>query len=516
MKNLTLYLVLIFCVTIIGCQKDHDPISNTYEGAQNGELLKQSGSIEYVTPSGDMSGVTDADNIQNALNAVKADGGTVHLDDGNYYVSRNIFIEGFWGTLEGESMDNTIIEAVRQSALVGFVPEESSYWPNWSSLYVLPTVLQFDYSAGDVIIKDLSIQATDGSPVDPYIHPWAGSNPTTAISTFIEILGGDHNTEIKNVRMKGDAGDAIGKNVLLGIHVMLGESPTPGDFGTGDLKFKNVIAEDIGLLGLTIMRFESSDIIVENATVNNMSEGIYLGSLNNSTVKMHDIASTNVNWPVEAIRIYNSTVEISNADIELPPEGAAGIYIWQIPMGLKIIDNTITGHAWLAGVFAGGIGNATIAENTIEDFILTQSHRSGITLWNSNNSNISGNNFIDISGGAAAIGLWSGSSENNLDQNNFVKSGLPGWTTTTPDGPGAVLLDEPTYDNEVFEMKFPPSRGVPLCEMVLDFTDNHGTPEYDGNNHIHHWMPCEKIPTNALKLSSETVELPMKRMQIDR
>ena len=181
-----------------------------------------------------MSGVTDADNIQAALIAVKADGGTVHLNEVTYYVSRNIFVDGFWGTLEGESMDNTIIEAVRQSANFGFVPAESTYWPYWTGLLVVPTVLQFDYSAGDVTIKDLSIQVTNGNPADPYIHPWAGSNPTTAISTLIEILGGDHNNVIENIRLKGDAGDTRGKNVALGIHVMLGESP--GDFGTGDFE----------------------------------------------------------------------------------------------------------------------------------------------------------------------------------------------------------------------------------------------------------------------------------------
>ena len=389
MKYLSLFLILALSITI-GCQKDGDPYLKILGDAQTVEALKQSASVEYVTPSGDVSGVTDADNIQDALNAVKVDGGTVHLTNGNYYVSRNIFVEGFWGTLEGESMDNTIIEAVRRSAGDGFVPAESTYWPDWSALHVLPTVLQFDYSAGDVTIKDLSIQVTDSNPADPYIHPWGGPNPTTAISTLIEILGGDHKTVIENIRLKGEAGDARGKNVALGIHVMLGESLSSGDFGTGDLKFQNVIVENIALYGLTIMRFESSEIMIEDVTVNNISEGIYLGPFNNSTVMIHDMGFTNVIWPVDAAHIYNSTVEISNVDIALPPEGGAGLYLWDIPSGLEVTGNTITGSAGLAAAFMTSVSNATIVGNSIEDIELRQLYTAGIYLWNSHDNLISG------------------------------------------------------------------------------------------------------------------------------
>ena len=94
-------------------------------------------------------------------------------------------------------------------------------------------------------------------------------------------------------------------------------------------------------------------------------------------------------------------------------------------------------------------------------------------------------------GGAAGIEMRTGSSGNNLDHNNFVKSGFPGWTPTTPDGPGAVLLGESTVDNVVFEMMFPPVKGNALCQMIWDMTDDPMTPEYDGNNFIHHWEPCE-------------------------
>ena len=224
------------------------------------------------------------------------------------------------------------------------------------------------------------------------------------------------------------------------------------------------------------MRFESSEITIEDVTTKNILEGIYLGPFDNSTVLVNDMGSTNVIWPVDAAHIYNSTVEISNVNIALPPDGGAGLYLWDIPSGVEITGNTITGSASFAAVFMGSISNATIAGNTIEDVILVQSHRLGINLWKSHNNQISGNNFIAMSGGSAAIGLRMGSSGNNLDHNNFVKSGLPGWTPTTPYGPGAVLLDESTVDNVVFEMMFPPVKGSALCQIIWDMTDDPGTP----------------------------------------
>ncbi|NIM51747.1 MAG: hypothetical protein GTO22_21280, partial [Gemmatimonadales bacterium] len=292
--------------------------------------------------------------------------------------------------------------------------------------------------------------------VDPYLHPWlSGAPPTTAISTLIEILGGDHNTTVENVRLKGAPGDARGTNLLAGIHVMLGDAPTPGDVGTGDLTFKNVVAEDM-IYGLNVMRFEWSAIKIEDAT------------------------ATNVGTGVDVEGVFDSSVEISNAEIAVRPQGRAGIYLWVIPSGLAVTGNTVTGSPAVGAVYMNNTSNATIAGNTIKDVEVGQWWRAPMYLWRSDDNTISGNHFEAVSGGMAGIRLRAGSSGNALEQNHFVLSGLPGWTATTPYGPGAVMLDASTYGNAVFEMMFPPREGIARCQMIWDMTDDPGTTEYDG------------------------------------
>ena len=83
-----------------------------------------------VAPSGDKTGVTDADNIEAALMANPA-GGTVELTAGFFYVSRSISIEGFNGTLRGAGKNETVIEAVRRgpNPSEGFDLEDTPFGP---------------------------------------------------------------------------------------------------------------------------------------------------------------------------------------------------------------------------------------------------------------------------------------------------------------------------------------------------------------------------------------------------
>jgi hypothetical protein len=424
--------------------------------------------------------VIDADNIQDALNVVKAYGGTVHLTDGKYYVSRNIVVERFWGKLMGDGMDKTIIEAVRQSESVGFAPAESQWW---TTMPLLPTVLQFDYPVGDVAIRDLTVQVEHPNPADPYLHPWVSSTiPTTAISTLIEMLGGDHNTVFENVRFKGASGDALGTNLVVGTHVMLGEQGPIENYGIGDLRFQNVLAEDM-FYGLVVMRYESSEIKIVNARATNTLQPLYVGPA------------------------FNSSVKISNADITLPPEGRYGIWLQNIPSGLEVTGNTITGSALWYAMRLNFVSNATIVENTIKDVELGMPWSASIFLNRSHDNQISANDFEAVSGGIAGIRLRPGSSGNTLDHNHFVKSDLPGWTASSPDGPGAILLDGSTNGNAVFEMMFPSGKGIARCQMIRDMTDDPETPEYDGVNEIHNWQPCENLADREARNSELVPEL---------
>ena len=139
-----IYFILMSFLIIIACNKE-ESIYN--QDPYTDSALKAMASIEgyiMIEPSGDISGVTDANNIEQALEEAKLVGGTVYLSDGNYYTSRNIIVEGFNGTLMGESKLNTIIHAGRRTAIQGFEGSLSPYWQplGWNNKFA--NVLQLD------------------------------------------------------------------------------------------------------------------------------------------------------------------------------------------------------------------------------------------------------------------------------------------------------------------------------------------------------------------------------------
>jgi parallel beta-helix repeat protein len=451
---------LITAGLVLGCESPGTTVNEI-----TNPLLRQGGNAGFtvvVAPSGDVSGVIDANNIQDALNAVKADGGTVYLTDGDattvdhYYTSRNVVTTGFSGVLNGEGMDNTIIHAGRKSAAVGdgFEPAFAPWWNPGSAIPELATVLQFDVPSGSVTITDLSIEAKDDQPTDLTLDYYG--NPATYITTLIEILGGEHDTRIENVRLEGKEtgaeGNVRGTNVDAALHVMLGGPvPLPEGLGTGDLNVQNIEIANVGGGGVLFMRYKDG-----------------------SMIDINGVRASNVVRGIWGQAVLASSVKISNSDIATHPAGIAGIYLRNIPSGLEVTGNTVTGSARLGAVYMHTISNATIAGNTLKDVEALQGWRASIYLWTSHDNRISGNTFEGVSGGVAGIRLRAGSSGNTLGHNDFVKSGLPGWTITTPAGPGAILLDATTLSNDVVgQAKFP---GFPdptaICSQVLDLGDN--------------------------------------------
>jgi parallel beta-helix repeat protein len=449
---------------VLGCDS---PPTSVNEIA-NPLLKKDAGSTVFVSPSGDASGVIDANNIEEALNEVKVFGGTVCLTDGEYYTSRNIVVENFRGTLKGESMDNTIIHAGRKSPADGdgFVPAFNPWWASHgSAIPELATVLQFDDASGSITITDLTVEAKDDQPTDLTIDYYG--NPATYITTLIEIIGGEHDTRIENVRVEGKEtgaeGNLYGRNVDAAIHVM-----SVGYSGTKDLHVKNIeIANTIH--GFMFMDYQDG-----------------------STVSIDGVRASNVHRGIFGARVHSPSAVISNSDIVLSPNGWAGIDL-RNTSGMEVTGNTVTGSAAWGALWMRRLSNSTIVGNTIEDVEFRNWWSTSIYLWNSHDNRVSGNDFEDVSGGAAGIRINVESSGNTLDHNNFVKSGLPGWTATTPAGPGAILLYATTTGNAVFEMMLPPSEGIARCQMIWDMTDDPETTEYDGANEIHAWWPCENL-----------------------
>ena len=113
---------------------------------------------------------------------------------------------------------------------------------------------------------------------------------------------------------------------------------------------------------------------------------------------------------------------------------------------------------------------------------------------------ITNNRFENLTSNGGAIGIWNSSDGNSISQNDFRDSNLKGWTMTNPSGPGALLILGNSIDNEIHEMKFPPSEGSGniQCVMISDLSDNPSTPDYDGANSIHNWQSCENLAQRLL------------------
>ena len=453
MKTLSKFLVCACLVLFFSCSEHTEDLSEK-SGMMQETVLKSitvEGDMIYVAPSGDQSGVTDAENIENALELATASGGTVMLTDGNrstadhYYTSRNIVCSGFQGALMGENKKKTLIHAGRISEGTGFQSAFNPWW--WSSgntqTELLPIVLQLDNAVGEVLIANLSILLDDDQPTDIQLNYYG--EDATYMQSFIEILGGENHTTIRNVRLVGKQTTAFGNfnhmNVESGIHVMLGPPNEPPSM-TGSLTIEELEVENTGGDAVLFMRYsEGSEIRVDRVKAKNVKRGIYAGN------------------------VHGSSVSISNMDITVHPMGFQGIGVWGIPSGLEIMNNVIRTSNYFGIIMWQGVDNSVVYQNT----------------------------FIDIGHNWAGI-LVQGKA-NTLKGNDFRMSGLSGWSM----GTGAIVLGRISSGNLVHEMKFPNGFSNKLCEMVWDITDDPSTPYYDGLNEIHNYQSCEKQINRSLK-----------------
>ncbi len=459
---------MIMAMVLVCCNQiaDDDLPLNMEEERMGLKAMVIAGDMVYVSPSGDATGVVDADNIEAALLYVRSSGGVVFLTDGDdltidhYYTSRNIVVPEFEGTLCGEGKNKSIIHAGRQSEEIGFKGAISAWWSLTSGNPYLATVLQFDNATGDVVLKNFSILIEDEQPTD--VMPDYYGNPSTYISTFIEVLGGEHDTYVENVCLKGlkttEFGNIAGMNVSWGIHVMLG-SPVEDVNEVGRFFLKNVEAENLGDAACLFMRFASGSVI-----------------------SVDKLQAINVGQGITGMNVLDSQTTVKNTHVKIHSAGLPGMFFFNIPSGLNVIDNTIK-TPWYWGIFLHNqVNHAGIENNTFQD--LTQ-------------------NFCY--GGILVLG------ENNFIQHNdFKNSLLEGWSL----GGGAVYLTGGSSGNMIHEMKFPKLSAIKLCEMIMDMTDNSETPEYDGANEIHNYVACENANRRDLILAEKQMVSAAARRQM--
>ncbi|WP_296700601.1 right-handed parallel beta-helix repeat-containing protein [Algoriphagus sp.] len=98
-----------------------------------------------INPSGDQTGSSDADAIETALNSIPA-GGTILLESGKFYLSREIFVPGNSGTLIGRGKSETEI--------IGVGNEGTPFIGNFFFAFINPS--------GPLTISNLSLSLPEG------------------------------------------------------------------------------------------------------------------------------------------------------------------------------------------------------------------------------------------------------------------------------------------------------------------------------------------------------------------
>jgi CSLREA domain-containing protein len=192
-------------------------------------------------------------------------------------------------------------------------------------------------------------------------------------------------------------------------------------------------------------------------------------------------------------------------------------------------NNIVQGNSVSApfrdGIFLYLASENRVVGNNVSD-IMTSSPWGGILLLLSNLNTIESNKLENVRGLFGVFGIFSShnnkytrntvsnaiasngfmlltSRENEITKNDFKRIGVSGWTSDTPNGPGAIWIDGSSTNNEIFEMKFPPGKSH-ICNMIIDLTDDSGTEAYDGANTIHNWTSCEKRPSQGVTVNANS------------
>jgi len=348
-----------------------------------------------IAPSGDPTGVLDADAIEGALRAVAACDfpGTVRLEEGHFWVSRPIQVSGFDGELvgavkkikgkekKGRKKGKTIIEAVRGPGVeFGTIP--GPYWGLEEEEH--SPIFLFEDNEGSIRIADLTVQILIPNPRDTYLlHGWV---ETTSLYSFFEIVGGgDFDTAFENVLTRGGKGDYNDRNVIYGVHVM-GGGPDyngawlTGTWSNGTHEVKNCEFENIATYTYSFSFWWDSDFVVSGSSFTGVDTAI-ISQINESTdveishnkFKTHPVVST------DTIIIYGdmsaSVSEVLISKNEFRVSGQAGAINVKDPgfffnpqktLDVSIIDNKFQLHkAYWGGIWTD-LHGALIKGNKFE------------------------------------------------------------------------------------------------------------------------------------------------------
>ncbi len=339
--------------------------------------------------------VDSSDAIQNGLWNTR-DGGTLHLGQCTYYVTRTI--EARWnhhGKMQGMGKELTTIE-ILPGAKIAAVPitVEGGY-------YLSPLFLFENPESGDITLSDLSVVVTDPQPAQ-------GNDPffSNGLWTLIAVTGPDVNTRFENAGFHGAPGDFFGTNIGHGIQIynypgLNGSMTVSGcDFSSiwdsmNPFNFQQAIIDISGNtfantgFGAIVENCSGCTVRVSQNTMEQVSEnGVFI---------IHDDA---------AVPLDPSNYLVERNSIDLVSANGNGIWVLGSQLSAVVAQNKlhVESNEGAAGIFALGPENLLIANNKVDG----TGFSAILTLFASGGTIIGNNvqNFETLPWSPAAITLW--------------------------------------------------------------------------------------------------------------
>lgn len=444
-----------------------------------------------VSPSGDLTGVTDQANIKTALEAAK-NGGTVELAAGTFYLHKSIVVAEFNGTFMGSGKALTTVQTAPNTDFDLSEAEDlfRSFSPSFgASMFLFPydpssEAKTFRMSDMKIVISEPGVDA----PLDGFVdkrRPFLLNTMSVLLVTNVDALAlffeKPYNTinldaTVEHLEIQGVQDPRFRRfwdefsydkdnSIFDGIAIW---GPSTGTGVTA--KDVHVVNADIALNfssnpKAAIGGSEADGCVIENAILG-------IENFFSPTIALHnEISDTDI--AILLIDAPNNRIEANS----ISGDGFISIKTVRSPNS-NISNNFVTGN-WVFGINPfDGSDNCLITGNflgeTKDGQKLGMSSLFGaISVDQSNHCTVSGNKFVNVnSPGLGAV--WISGESNKVENNNYLESGLPGWDA----GPGAIMLagfkegrlDRSAIKNQIFETQYP--AGTDVCGQVLGIEGN--------------------------------------------
>jgi len=314
MKNQLLSILAV--LVIFSCSNDSSVLKDP-EQLVNQEAFKKGpkkGKADIIVfPSGDLSGITDANNIEDALNTLP-EGGVLLMKIGTYYSNRTIEApEGFNGTIKGSGKDKTKIIAVGDSGTPFTVAPP--FGPTGFNNYPNESVFLFYNPKGSVNMNSLAITLSDDFVA-------AGVFTRGRLFTFITVGMSDNDADTNFNKLKLTGLDIpfpdTEASPAVGILVSGNNSTFPTFISGGTHRVTNSIISKIAVPPTAHYYLKNAEILLQGNTCFDVRQTqlIFLDGcdiiIKDNNLTAYDISAINLTQEGFPLSGETNTVEIKN------------------------------------------------------------------------------------------------------------------------------------------------------------------------------------------------------------